>query len=207
MRHAAASASSATLVQCSRSQGDFRPVIAGKPDRRSWLALERDLPDPRLVELGEHLIEVLHSELGEPRLVRLARPALDDGACLLGAGSGQEQGRVPRDVQKTHRQRDLLARDVGVAPAVPAREHVPERRLDVRTQAEPQREPLRDLAHRRERLAGPRRGLGDRRLDHLRADLLGSPEPDVGSVELEHLRRVGRVDEVEGGSVRDVVAE
>ena len=34
----------------------------------------------------------------------------------------------------------------------------------------------------------------------------GRPDPDVGPVEREHLRRVGRVDEVEGGSVRDVVA-
>ena len=50
-------------------------------------------------------------------------------------------------------------------------------------------------------------GVGDGHLDHLRADLRRPAEPDVGPVEREHLRGVGRVDEVEGGPVRDVVAE
>ena len=74
-------------------------------------------------------------------------------------------------------------------------------------QAEPPGEPLRHLAHLRERLARPRRRALDRHLDHLRAHLRRSAEPDVGSIELDHLCRVGRVDEIEGGPVRDVVAE
>ena len=38
------------------------------------------------------------------------------------------------------------------------------------------------------------------------ADLRGAAGTDVGLVERENLGRLGRVDEVEGGSVRDVVA-
>ena len=179
MRHAAASASSATPVECSRSQGDLSPVIAAivrerrvdpvarEPDQRRRLALEPDLPHPRLVELGEHLVEVPRGELGEPRLVGAARSPLDDRACLSPPG-GQEERDVPRHVQEAHRQRDLVAGHVRESPPVPAREDVLERLLDARPQAEPAREPLRHLAHRRERLAGPRAGALDGILDHLR---------------------------------------
>ena len=126
---------------------------------------------------------------------------------LARAAGGEEERDVPADVQQPHRQRDRVARDVGEAPSVPAREDVLERRLDVRAEVEPAREPLRDLAHRRERLASPRAGVRDRVLDHRGPDLRGPAGADVGPVEREHLRRVGRVDQEERGSVRDVVAE
>ena len=97
-------------------------------------------------------------------------------------------------------------RDVRESAPVPAREDVLERGLDVRAELEPAREPLRDLAHRRERLARPRAGVGDCVLDQRSADFRRAAGADVGLVEREHLRRVGRVDQEEGGSVRDVVA-
>ena len=78
---------------------------------------------------------------------------------------------------------------------------------DARAQVEPPREALRHLAHRRERFPSPRSRVGDRVLDQPRAHLRRAAEPDVGSVELENLRRVGRVDQIEGGSMGDVVAE
>ena len=49
-------------------------------------------------------------------------------------------------------------------------------------------------------------GVGDRVVDERGADLRGAACSDVSPVERQHLRRVGRVDEVERGSVRDVVA-
>ena len=97
-------------------------------------------------------------------------------------------------------------RGVRESPSVPAREDVLERRLDARAEVEPPGEPLRHLAHRRERVAGPRAGVGDGVLDQRGADLRGAAGPDVGPVEREHLRGVGRVDEEERGPVRDVVA-
>ena len=94
----------------------------------------------------------------------------------------------------------------GNPASVPAREDVLQRCLDARAEVEPPREPLRDLAHRRERVARPRAGVGDRLLDQRGADLRRPARPDVSPVEREHLRRVGRVDEEERGPVRDVVA-
>ena len=73
-------------------------------------------------------------------------------------------------------------------------------------EVEPPREPLRDLAHRRERSARPRAGVGDRVLDQRGAHLRWAARPDMSPVEGKDLCRVGRVDEVERGSVRDVVA-
>ena len=138
-------------------------------------------------------------------LVCGARSTLDDGPCLVGARGGKEEGDVPRHVQETHRQRDRVAAGVRESPSVPAREDVLERRLDVRAEVEPPCEPLRNLAHRRERVAGSRAGVRDGLLDERGADLRGAAGPDVGPVERKHLGGVGRVDEEERGSVRDVV--
>ena len=93
----------------------------------------------------------------------------------------------------------------GEPTSVPAREDVFERGFDARAEFEPPGEPLRHLAHRRERLARPRACVGDRLLDERVADLRWAAGSDVGAVEREHLRRVGRVDEEERGPVRDVV--
>ena len=146
-------------------------------------------------------------ELGEPRVVRGARSTLDDGARLVGARGGEEQGDVPRHVQETHRQRDRVA---ARRPGIPVR---PSARR--RTRAPPGC-PRRGRASRR--TAAPprtssrtRRGPSGRRWRSassisLRAHLRAAADPDVGFVERKDLRGVGRVDEVEGGSVRDVVA-
>ena len=93
-------------------------------------------------------------------------------------------------------------RDVREPPSVPAREHELQRSLDARAEVEPPRETLRDLAHRRKRIAGARAGVGDRVLDECGADLRWAACPDVRPVERKHLRRAGRIDEVEGGTVR-----
>ena len=114
-----------------------------------------------------------------------------------------------RHVQEAHRQRDrLAARRAREPPPVPAREDVLERRLDAGAEAEPPGEPLRHLAHRRERFAGPRRRRWrSRPRSSRRGPPGGRPSPTLALVEREDLRRVGRVDEVERGPVRDVVAE
>ncbi len=156
---------------------------------------------------SSELAETPHGELGETRLVRRARSALDDGARLVGARRGEKQGDVPAHVQKAHRQRDLVASDVWESSPVPAREDELERSVDARTEVEPAREPLCDLAHRGERRARPRTGLGDGVLDECGADFRRPPRSDVCAIEREHFRGVGRVDQEERGSVRDVVAE
>ena len=108
-------------------------------------------------------------------------------------------------MEKTDRQRERIAAGVREAPPVPAREDVLERRLNVRVELEPAREALRNLAHRRERLARPRAGVGDRVFDQRSADFWSAAGADGGLVERKHLCGVGRIDQEEGGSVRDVV--
>ena len=162
--------------------------VARDEYRWSRLGPERALPHPRLVQSGEDVGEALHGERGQCGLVRSARSALDDSACLVGARCGEEQGDISRHVQETHRQRDRLTGDAWKSPPVPAREDVLERGLDARIEAEPPGEPLRHLAHHRERVTGPRAGVGDRVLDQLLADLGAAADPDVRFVEREDLR-------------------
>ena len=176
------------------------------PQLRERLDLERLIPHPRLVQLAEHLVEVPHGELGEPRFVCGAGSTFEDAPCLVGACGGEEEGDVARHVQETHRQRDRIATDVRESTSVPAREHVLQRGLDVRAEVEPAGEPLRDFAHRRKRVTSPRAGVGDRILDERGADLRSAARADVSLVERKHLRRVGRVDEIERRPVLDVVA-
>ena len=78
MRHAAASASSATPVECSRSHGDLSPVSAAIATEcrvdplardlvlRQRLDLDRLLPHPRLVQPCDEVVEARQRELGEP---------------------------------------------------------------------------------------------------------------------------------------------
>ena len=174
---------------------------------RERLGLEGLLPHPRLVEPGEEVVEIPDRELCEPRLVRGTRPSVDDGSSLGGAAGGEEEGDVASDVQKTDGHRERVAPSVRESVPVPAGEDVLEGGLDARAEVEPPREPLRHLAHRRERLSGPRAGVGDRVLDHRGANLRGAARADVGAVEREHLRRIRRVDQEERGSVLDVVSE
>ena len=108
-------------------------------------------------------------------------------------------------MQKTHRQRDLVAADVRESPSVPAREDELERSLDARAEGEPARESLRHLAHRREPLAGSRACIRDRLLDECVANFRGATGADVRPIEREDLGGVGRVDQEERGSVGDVV--
>ena len=220
MRQAAASASSATPVECSRSHGDLRPVMRGDgrergvdplardPDQRGRLALERLLPHPRLVQLGEHLVEVPHGELGEPRLVR-------------GAGSALDDCRVPRRRRAAERKREMsratCRRRIGSGISSPATFGNPRPSQRAKTYSSAawmlgprpshpaNRCATSHIVANASRALGP--ALAMRILDQLRADLRAAADPDVGSVEREDLRRVGGVDQVEGGPVRDVVAE
>jgi hypothetical protein len=180
--------------------------VTGDPLQRGRLAVHRLRPHVRVVELGKEVVEVPRGELGESRIVRCARATLDDRPRLVCARGGEEEGDVPRHVQQAHRQGDRVARDVGDSPSVPACEDVLERRLDVRAEAEPAREPLRHLAHHRERVPGPRAGVGEGIFDQLGPHLRAAAGPDVGVVEGKDLVAVGGVDQVEGGSVVDVVA-
>ena len=180
--------------------------VASDPELRERLDLEHLLPHPRLVEVAEELVEVPQRDLRETRVVRGTRSTFDHAARVVGAGGREEEGDVARDVQETHRQRNLVAARVGKAAPVPAGEDVLERRLDARAEIEPAGEPLRDLAHRRERGTRTRAGVGDRVVDERGANLRRASGPDVCPVEREHLRRVRRVDEEERGPVLDVVA-
>ena len=186
-------------------EGGIHP-FACHPDLRKRLDLQRLLPDSRLVQLGEQVDEVSAREISEPRVVGLTRSTFDHGASLVRARGGEEERHVPGHVQETHGQRDLVATDVRESPPVPACEDVLERGLDAGAELEPPREPLRHLAHRRERLARPGPGVGDGLLDQLRAHLRAAPDPNVRPVEREDLRGLGGINEVEGGPVRDVVA-
>ena len=182
--------------------------LACDPDLRKRLGLDCLLPHARLVQLGEEIVEVRERELREPGLIRFARSTLDDTPCLVRASGGEEERDVPAHVQETHRQRDLVAAGIGKSLAVPAGEDVLERCLDARAEVEPPGEALRHFAHRRERVARTRAaGVGDDVLDHRGTNLGRAAGPDVGAVEREDLRRLGRVDEEERGSVLDVLAE
>ena len=147
------------------------------------------------------------TQLGQTRVVGRASPPHEHGSRIVVSRRGEEERKVPRHVEETCRQRQLLAADPSrQALPVPAGEHVLERPLDAGTQLEPACEPLRNLAHRRERLAGSRR-IGERRLDQPLANLRRASRTHVGAVEGEHLRRVGRIDQEEGCPVLDVLAE
>ena len=217
MRHAAPSARSATPVACSRSHGDLRPVSAAMAmkaasslsprSRASGTARSpRPVPTSASRRGRRGLVEVPEGELGETRLVRGARSSFDDVTRLARPGRGEEERDVPRHVEETHRRRDRVASCARESAPIAAREAMLERRLDTRPEVEPTREPLRDLAHRRERLTSPRGGVCDRVFEEGGADLQDLADADVGPVEREHLRRVGRVDEEERCPMRDVVA-
>ena len=182
-RQAAASASSATAAQCSRSQGVFRPVIAAIVAKPASIASpwSQTGGEGSIASAYSHIresssspsivVEVRDRELCQARLIGGAGALLEHRTRALGAGGGEEQRGVLGDVQQADRHRDLLAGDGRKAEPVPAREDVLERLLDARAQAEPGGEPLRDLAHRFQRFARPGAGFGDRLL---RAS---SPEP------------------------------
>jgi hypothetical protein len=205
----------AVLTQPRRLQagdrGDRREAffdrLTVQPDRGRRLDRERVLPHARLVELREYRVQVRDRQLDQARLVSGAGALLEHCTRTLGPGCGEEQRGVLCDMQQADRERDLLAGHGRDPQPVPAREHVSERRLDARAQAEPDGEPLCDLAHRFKRFASPRTGLRDRLLKHLGAHLGRPSEPDEGAIELEYLVRLGGVDQVERGPVRDVVAE
>ena len=180
--------------------------LACDPDLRERLGCDRLLPHPRLVQLGEKLVEVLQRDAGEPGLVGSARSTLDDGPGLVGPRRREKEGDIPRHVQQPHRQRDLVAAGVGEALSVPTSEDELEALLDAGAEVEPPGESLRDLAHRRERGTGPRAGVRDGVLDQRLSDLRAATGADVGAIERQDLGGVGRVDEEERGPMRDVVA-
>ena len=106
MRQAAASASSATPVECSRSHGDLRPVIAAMAANAASIrspAIQIS-GDGSLSSACSHIrassssarssSKFSHGELGERGLVRGARTALDDAARLVGARGGEEERDV-----------------------------------------------------------------------------------------------------------------
>ena len=187
-------------------EGSVEP-LAGDPDLGRRLDLQRLLPDPRLVQPGEDVVEVARGELGQARLVGRARSTLDHRARLLRSGGGEKDGDIPRHVQEAHRQRDRVAADeTRESEPVPALEDVLERRLGPRAEAEPPGETLRHLAVHRQRLAGHRKAVGDGLLDHDGAQLRGATEADVRPEEREDLCGVARVHERERGPGHDVVA-
>ena len=110
-------------------------------------------------------------------------------------------------MQEAHRQGDRVPCDVGEPSPVPAGEDVFERRLNVRVEIEPAREPLRHFAHHRKRRTPSRGGVRDRVLEHRCTHIRAPTGPHIGLVEREHLRRVGRVDQEERRPVLDVVPE
>ena len=126
-----------------REGGDGREAgvdpLAREPNVRERLRRQCLLPHACLVQLVEEVGEVPHGEPSEPRVVGGTRTTLDHGPGLVRPRGREEEGDVPRHVQQTHRQGDLVAADVWKPTAVPAREDVLERCLDVRAEVEPTR--------------------------------------------------------------------
>src|SRR5207302_6983689 len=77
--------------------------VARKADLWEWLALERVVPHPRLVQPVEHVAEVPHGKLGQPRLVCRPRPSLENGARVVAPRSGEEEREVSRHVEEACR--------------------------------------------------------------------------------------------------------
>ena len=104
-------------------------------------------------------------------------------------------------------QRDRLAGDAGREPvAVPALEDERQRLQRAGAEAQPAREPLRDLAVQREGRLGERERVGERLRDHLLADLRRPAGADVLDEEGRDLVEVAGVDERERRPRHDVVA-
>ena len=154
------------------------------PDLRERLDLEHLVPHPRLVEVGEQLVEVRQRDPGEP-WARRRRPARRSSTHAPRRGRrrrGRGRCRAPHaggaSTAATRRRRM-----VGEPAPVPAGEDELERGLDALPEVEPAREPLRHLAHGRERVAGPRPRVRDRVLDQRSPNLRRTPGPDVRLVE------------------------
>ena len=218
-RQAAASARSATPVECSRSHGVLRSVNAAMATK----AASTRSPAIRICGNGsissacsQILVSSISARIasrccrassGEPRVVRGARAVLDDEAGFFRPGGREEHRDVAGDVEDPHRQRDrLAARHSGEAVPVPALEHVSERCLGSLAEAEPGGEALCHLAVHCERLASHVEPVQDRLLDHHGAFLVVSMETDARLEELDDLAHVARVDERERCPRRDVVA-
>ena len=122
-RQAAASASSATAAQCSRSHGVFRPVMAAivaKPASMSspW---SQTGGEGSMASACSHMRDSSNASSISPRLATAssarrgsyggAGALLEHRTGALGAGGGDEQRGVLGDVQEADRHRDLLFLD------------------------------------------------------------------------------------------------
>ena len=217
MRHAAASASSATPVECSRSHGDLRSVNAAiamnaastlSPAIPIWGNGSPPSPAPTSAYRPARRAarRSCPAEFGEPGLVGRARSTRDDGARFVGPGAERKtemslatcRSRIGNGIASPRRARE--------SPSVPAREDVLERRLDARAEAQPAGEALRHLTVHRERMTSDREAVLDGLLDHRGAELGGATEADVRPEERKHFCGVAQVDERERGARHDVVA-
>ena len=220
MRHAAASASSATPVECPRSHGDFRSVNAAigrecgvDPARRRSRSAADGSPSSACSQSasssssGEQLVEVPHRQLGEARVVGGARSALDDGARASAPARREEQRDVSGHVQESGRERDRLARrrrETRARPSARTRTRAQPRCPGSRP-SQPANRCATSQSSRMPR--GPSARVRERLLDHRGADLGRPPDPDVGPVERERPppARSGRRGRTRPGG--DVVAE
>jgi hypothetical protein len=78
-------------------------LLAGHPPLGRRLGGDRLLPDQRVVEPVEQLVEVVSREGGQARVVGAARALLDHLARPIGARGRQEDRDVTRDVEHPRR--------------------------------------------------------------------------------------------------------
>ena len=218
MRHAAASASSATAVECSRNHGDLRSVnaaIAAKAVSTRSPAIQI-CGDGSIASACSHIRvssssarivgEAARGEIGQSRLVCPARPLLDHRAGGLRSSGGQKtemsRATCTSRIGKGIASPPATTREV---QAVPALKDVFECRLGARTESEPSGESLRHLAVHGQCLAGRRQAVGDGLLDHDGTELRRAAESDVRPEERDDLLGIARVDERERGPRHDVV--
>ena len=183
-------------------------LVAGHPPLGRRLGGDRLLPDQRVVEPVEQLVEVVGREGGQVRVVGAARALLDHVARPIGARGRQEDRDVARDMEHPRRRRDRLPRGRAWEPVpVPALEDVRQVRDNAGAEAEPAGEALRDLAVQGERRARDLERVLERVGDHRLTNLRRSSLSHHVHEERADLFGVASVDECELGARLDVVPE
>jgi hypothetical protein len=183
-------------------------LVAGHPLLRRRLGGDRLVPDQRVVEPVEQLVEVVGREGGHVRVVGAARALLDHLARPFGARGGQDDRDVTRDMEHPCRRRDRLPSGRAREPVpVPALEDVREVRDNAGPKAEPPGEALRDLAMQGERRACDLESVLERVGDHSLTNLRRSSLSHHVHEERAELVEVASVYECELGARLDVVPE
>jgi len=178
------------------------PVRSDRPVRRR-LASDRGQPGVVHAGLGEQLVRRGQEGVGQGGVEGPPAPAADGGGGALGLV--REHRRAQADRREPRRRGDRIAGQAAVAAAaVPALEHVEQRRLDGRRQAQPAGDCGADLAVRVGALCrGPLAQRG--RPDHRAQPTGGRKTAAHTGDERRRLAGAGHVDHVAAGADGDVI--